>query len=113
MASVRRGDVVLAALNPTVGKEIRKTRPAVVVSNDRLNDLSGIVVVIPLTKNARRVSPSHAIIPRGIAGLAFTSKAVTEHVRAIDRSRIVRQLGRLPARLLADIEDALVNTLDL
>lgn len=113
MASVRRGDVVLAALNPTVGREIRKTRPVVVVSNGRLNELSGIVVVIPLTKNVRRLSPSHAIIPRGVAGLAFTSKAVTEHVRSIDRSRIVRQLGRLPIPLVANVEEALANTLHL
>lgn len=111
MVGVRRGDVVLVNLDPTVGVEIKKTRPAVVVSNDSINQFSQLVVVVPLTKNTAHLSPSHAVIPKGSARFTFTSKVVTEQVKAVDKQRIVKQLGSLPATLLAQVERALKNTL--
>jgi mRNA interferase MazF len=113
VAAVRRGDIVLASLDPTVGVEIRKTRPVVVVSNDHINELSQLVVVVPLTKNTSHLSPSHAVIPRDTAGLSFASKALTEQVKAVDKRRLVRRLGALPAHLLAQIDRALKTTLAL
>ena len=78
MVAVRRGDVVLANLDPTIGVEIKKTRPVVVISNDSIKQLAQLVVVVPLTKNTAHLSPSHVVIPKGIARLTFTSKAVME-----------------------------------
>ena len=60
MADVRRGDIVI---DPTIGVEIKKTRPVIVVSNDSINRFSQLVVVVPLTKNTARISPSHDICP--------------------------------------------------
>ena len=111
MVAVRRGDVVLASLDPTVGVEIKKTRPVIVVSNDSINHWSQLAVVVPLTKNVARLSPSHALIPRGAAGLAFSSKAVTEQIKAVDKRRLVKKLGALPPELLMHVERALKNTL--
>ena len=71
MVAVRRGDVVGANLDPTIGVEIKKTRPVIVVSNDSINQLSQLVVVVSLTKNIAHLSPSHALIPKGTARLAF------------------------------------------
>ena len=113
MVAVRRGDVVLASLDPTVGVEIRKTRPVIVVSNDSINHLSQLAVVIPLTKNVAHLSPSHTVIPRGVAGLTFASKAVTEQIKAVDTRRLVKRLGSLPLDRLAQVERALKNTLAL
>jgi mRNA interferase MazF len=104
---------MLAALDPTVGAEIRKTRPVVVVSNDNINELSRLAVVVPLTSNVARLSPSHALIPRGASGLAVASKAVTEQVKAVDKQRLVKRLGHLSSALLAEVERALRATLDL
>jgi mRNA interferase MazF len=70
-------------------------------------------VVVPLTKSTARVSPSHAVIPKGAGGLTFPSRAVTEQVRAIDKRRLVRKLGRLAPDVLAQVERALKNTLAL
>jgi mRNA interferase MazF len=109
--AVRRGDVVVANLDPTIGVEIKKTRPVVVVSNDSINHLSQLVVVVPLTKNISHLSPSHAVIPKGTARLAFASKAVTEQIKAVDKRRLVKRLGNLPPALLAQLERALKNTL--
>ena len=111
MVGVRRGDVVLVNLDPTVGVEIKKTRPAIVASNDSINQFSQLVVVVPLTKNTAHLSPSHVVIPKGSARLTFTSKVVTEQIKAVDKQRIVKRLGSLPPTLLAQVERALKNTL--
>lgn len=111
VGSVRRGDVLLAALGPTVGVEIKTTRPVIVVSNDSINQLSRLAVVVPLTTNVAFLSPSHALIPRGVAGLAAASKAVTEQIKAVDKRRLVKRLGSLPPEHLARVERALTNTL--
>ena len=113
MVEVRRGDVVLVNLDPTVGAEIKKTRPAIVLSNDSINHFSQLVVVAPLTKNTAHLSPSHVVIPKGAARLTFTSKVMTEQIKAVDKQRIVRRLGTLPAVLLEQVERALKNTLAL
>lgn len=109
----RRGDVVLARLDPTLGVEIRKTRPVVVLSNESINRLGQLVVVVPLTKNVTRVSPSHAIIPKGAARLSYPSKAVTEQIKALDRRRLVKRLGSLTPELVAQVERVIKNTLAL
>jgi mRNA interferase MazF len=111
VVTVRRGDVVVASLDPTIGVEIQKTRPVIVVSNDSINQFSQLVVVVPLTKNVAHLSPSHAVIPKGVARLTFASKAVTEQVKAVDKRRLVKRLGSLSPGLLAQVERALKNTL--
>ena len=111
MVAVRRGDVVLVNLDPTIGVEIKKTRPAIVLSNDGINQYSQLAVVVPLTKNTARLSPSHVVIPKGTARLTYTSKAVTEQIKAVDKQRIVKRLGSLPPALLTQVERALKNTL--
>jgi mRNA interferase MazF len=103
--------VILVNLDPTVGVEIRNTRPAVVLSNDSINQFSQLVVVVPLTKNTARLSPSHVVIPKGVARLTFASKVVTEQIKAVDKQRIVRRLGSLTPAVLAQVERALKNTL--
>ncbi len=113
MVAARRGDVVLARLDPTLGVEIKKTQPVIVLSNDSINHFAELAVVIPLTKNTALVSPSHAVVPAGAAGLKFQSKAVTEQIRAIDKRRLVKRLGHLAPDLLAQVERALKNTLGL
>ncbi|MGH7833076.1 MAG: type II toxin-antitoxin system PemK/MazF family toxin [Candidatus Binatia bacterium] len=90
---------------------MRKTRPAIVISNDSINHFSQLVVVVPLTKNAARISPSHVVIPKGTARLTFTSKVVTEQIKAVDKQRIVRRLGSVSSALLAQVERAIKNTL--
>jgi mRNA interferase MazF len=111
VVAVKRGDIVVANLDPTIGVEIQKTRPVIVLSNDAINQYSQLVVVVPLTKNTAHLSPSHAIIPKGVARLTFTSKAVTEQVKAIDKRRLVKRLGSLTPSLLEAVERALKNTL--
>src|SRR6266576_127756 len=106
MADVRRGDIVIVNLDPTIGVEIKKTRPAIVVSNNSINRFSQLVVVVPLTKNTAHISPSHVVIAKGTARLTFASKAVSEQIKAVDKQRIVKKLGTLPPAVLAQVERA-------
>jgi mRNA interferase MazF len=111
VVAVRRGDVVVVILDPTIGVEIKKTRPAIVVSNDSINHFSQLVVVVPLTKNTAHLSPSHVVIPKGTARLTFTSKVVTEQIKAVDKQRILRKLGSLTTAVIEQVDRALKNTL--
>ena len=84
---VQRGDVFWANLDPTIGVEIKKVRPVVVVSNNAINQRSQLVIIVPLTTNIERLSPSHVLIPRGEGGLEQDSKACPEPVEGRLRSK--------------------------
>jgi mRNA interferase MazF len=91
-----RGDVYLVSLNPTEGREIRKTRPCVIVSPDELNTNLSTFVVAPMTTGG------HAY-PFRIA-CRFEKKdgfIVLDQIRAVDRLRLMKRLGRLTPTTLA------------
>jgi mRNA interferase MazF len=110
---VRRGDMFWANLDPTVGVEIKKTRPVVVVSNNVINQHSQLVIVVPLTTNVARLSPSQVLIPAGEGGLSQDSKAVTEQIRAMDKRRLASRIGLLSNRYVLLVEQAMRNSLDM
>ena len=82
------------------------------MSNDVINQRSQLVIVVPLTTNVTRLSPSHVLLPRGEGGLAEDSKALTEQIRAMDKQRLTARSGALSARFLRLIEQAIRNSLD-
>jgi len=110
---VQREDVFWANLDPTIGVEIKKARSVVVVSNNVINQRSQLVIVVPMTTNIERLSPSHVLIPRGEGGLDQDSKALTEQIRAMDKQRLTGKVGNLSERFLRLIEQALRNSLDM
>ena len=94
---MRRGEVWWVDLDPTRGSGIRKTRPAVIVSVDALNRARRTVVVVPLSSAAPARPP--LVIP--VESVAAGSVAVCDQVRAVDKTRLVSQLGQLS---LADLK---------
>jgi mRNA interferase MazF len=109
---MRRGEVYLLNLEPSLGTEANKTRPAIVVSNDAANvaatrNGAGVVVVVPVTSNVNRVYPFQVLLAANEAGLDRASKAQTEQLRAVDVSRFGRRLGVLGPATLRKVEDAL------
>ena len=76
----RRGDIYLTALDPTVGREIQKTRPALIIQNDVSNRLTDLTIVAPITSTVRfPLNPVHVLIPADRnTGLAVTSVALLE-----------------------------------
>jgi mRNA interferase MazF len=102
----RRGSIYLVEFDPGRGHEIRKTRPAVVISNDHMNELAATVLVMPIT--AGHYTYYHWMPlqpPEG--GLKKPSTIVTEQIRAIDKQRLGRRLGAVRPQTLTKIEDAI------
>jgi len=105
----RRGDVFWVNLDPVVGTEIRKTRPAVVVSNDSCNRYGTRVVVLPITSNVDSLYPGEAII----AVKGRPARALGDQIRSIDKRRLKSRVSTLSANEMARIDEALAITLDL
>ena len=95
-----RGEIRLVNLDPVVGNEAAKLRPAVIVSNDALNATTmslerGVVTVVPITSNVKKVYPFQVHLPRESSGLRRESKAQAEQIRAVSIARIGDRVGRL------------------
>lgn len=108
----QRGSVFLVALDPTVGSEICKTRPAIVVSNDHMNELAKTVLIMPITSGRHQYYHWVPLAPKE-GGLAKSSKVVTEQIRAIDKVRLGRRLGAVRVRTMERIEAAIRDHLGL
>lgn len=107
-----RGEIRLVNLDPVVGAEANKRRPAVIVSNDGANATAahlgrGVVTVVPITSNVNRVYPFQVKLPTKATGLRTDSKARAEQVRSVAVQRIGPRVGRIPADLMEQIDEAL------
>ncbi len=105
----KRGEIHWVALDPTLGSEIRKTRPAVIVSNDSANAFGSRVVVLPVTSNVSSLYPGEARVD--VAGKP--GRALGDQIRSIDKRRLRGRIGRLSGEELQAIDDALRVTLGL
>jgi mRNA interferase MazF len=90
---VKRFEVYLVSLDPAVGREIRKTRPSVVVSPDEMNRNIGTVIVAPMTTKGRPYPSRVQCRFRGKEG-----EVVLDQLRSVDKSRLIRKLGYLDKR---------------
>ena len=106
---MQRGEVWWVEFDPAVGSEIRKTRPAVIVSNDAANRNLAGVVVVPLTSNTGRQYPGEAVVTAG----SQSSKAMADQIMAADKARLTRQLGVLSKADMLAVEDAIKVQLGL
>ena len=106
-ASIKRGDLFLVNFDPTLGAEVRKTRPAVVVSNDINNLNSPIVSISPITSNVTRVYSFEVEIPAGMGGMRNRSKVMVNQTRAVDKLRLIKKTGRLPEDFITLLDSAL------
>ena len=106
---MKRGEVWWVEFDPAVGSEIRKTRPAVVVSNDAANRHLTRVVVVPLTSHTGRQYPGEALVTVG----SQESKAMADQIMAADKSRLRNQLGSLSKADMLAVEDAICVHLGL
>ena len=101
---VQRFDVWLVTLDPTVGSEIRKTRPALVVSPDEMNAHIATVIIAPMTTKGRSYPTRVPCTFQGKSG-----KVVLDQLRTVYKARLVKRLGRLDAAVCKAVLDTLAE----
>ena len=95
---IKRFDVYLVALDPTIGSEIQKTRPCVVISPDEMNRTIATVIIAPMTTRGRSY-PSR--VACGFAGKA--GQIALDQLRAIDKRRLLKHLGQITLTAQQDV----------
>ena len=109
---MRRGDIRFVDLDPAVGAEAARARPAVIVSNDGANTIAallgrGVVPVVPVTSNLEAVHPFQVLLTATETGLRLDSKVQAEQIRSVAVERVGELMGRVPLDLLDRIDDAM------
>ena len=103
---MRRGEIYYADLSPTIGTEINKRRPVLIVSNEANNRAANTVTVLPITSNVSRIYPFEIPLAPKESGLSKPSKAQAQQIRTISKERIrgaaKGRLGPAPMRRAAD-----------
>lgn len=109
-----RGEIYYADLNPTVGSEISKKRPVLIISNNSNNTYSETVTVIPITSNINKVFPFEVLLLKTHSGLQKDSKAQCHQIRTISKTRITdKMIGFVQKNEVRAVEEALKLHLDL
>src|SRR2546427_7192216 len=110
----RRGEVYLVAFDPTVGAEIRKTRPAVIIQNDIGNRASSTTIVAAVTSQVKEpLYPFEVRVGAGEGGLEKPSVVLLDQIRTVDRARLLRRLGTLRRDTMVRVDGALMISLAL
>lgn len=103
-----RGQIWLVNLDPTIGSEIRKIRPAVIISNEHNNQFADTVTVIPITDAGHKIYSFEIPLSSQTKGLTKESKARCQQIRTVDKRRLLKMLGFVENDQLEDIEKALL-----
>ena len=114
---MKRGDVFWADLAPRSGSEQTGRRPVIVVSHDGFNRVEQwrSIIVVPLSTSPaqRRRGPTAVPLPKGAAGLRKESVALCHQVTTLDRAKLTKRIGALPAQILREVEEGLKAAMDL
>ena len=94
---VKRGEIWLATLDPTIGSEIRKARPCVIISPAEMHDYLRTVIVAPMTTGSRPAPFRIALTFGGKKGLILL-----DQIRTLDQSRLAKRLGKITPITLSD-----------
>jgi len=110
----RRGEIFLTALDPALGHEIRKTRPALVIQNDITNRYGMTTIVAAITsKVSVPPYPNEVVIQPETTGLEVVSTIRLDQIRTVDRRRLLTRIGRVDAALMRKVDEAISISLGL
>ena len=114
MPEIKRGEIWLVNLDPTVGHEIRKERPAIIIQNDIGNKYSPITIVAPITSQGiDKVYPIEILLTSENSGLKKVSKALFNQIRAIDKERLNKKIGKVTEETMGNMNEAIKISLGL
>ncbi|MFQ5621467.1 MAG: type II toxin-antitoxin system PemK/MazF family toxin [Candidatus Nanoarchaeia archaeon] len=109
---MKRGDIWLVNLDPSIGHEYKKSRPAVIIQNNLGNKHSPITIIAPTTsKKLDRVYPVEVLLPKNITGQK--TKVVLNHIRAVDKQRLIKKIGKVDGFIQEKIDEALKISIGL
>jgi len=104
----KRGEVYLVSFDPTVGAEIRKTRPALILQNDVGNRWSPITIVAAISSHAEgSLYPTEVLLHPSEGGLGKDSVVLLNQIRSIDKRRLVKRLGAVQSNTMGRVDRAL------
>jgi len=110
----QRGEIYLVNFDPTIGAEIKKTRPALILQNDVSNQYSPITVVAAITSQFKEpFYPTEVLIKAPEGGLAVDSVALLNQIRSIDKQRLIKRLGNLNSETMEQVDKAIQISLGL
>ncbi|OGG63261.1 PemK family transcriptional regulator [Candidatus Kaiserbacteria bacterium RIFCSPHIGHO2_02_FULL_59_21] len=113
-AKPRRGEVWLVNFDPTIGSEIQKTRPAVVLQNDIGNRFSSVTIVAAISSQfGDTLYPTEVLVEPPDGGLKTRSVVLLNQVRTVDGARLVKKMGALRPATLEAVNSALAISLGL
>jgi mRNA interferase MazF len=113
MTQPRRGEIYLVAFDPTVGHEIQKTRPAIIIQNNISNQYSPITIVAAISSQFGSPPHPREVVIQMKGGLSKPSAVVLNQIRSVDRKRLIKRLGSVDAATMRKIDDALMISLGL
>lgn len=113
MKTPKRSEIWIVQLDPTIGSEISKMRPAIIISNNINNEYSDTITVIPITSSSQTIYPFEIFLKAGDGGLKYDSKAKANQIRTIDKRRLVEMIGSLSMDKISELESAIAIHLDL
>ncbi|MEK6973774.1 MAG: type II toxin-antitoxin system PemK/MazF family toxin [Nanoarchaeota archaeon] len=111
---LKRGEIWLVNLDPTIGHEIKKSRPSVIIQNDIGNKYSSITIIAPITsQDIDKIYPIEVYLKKEGSGLVKESKALLNQIRAVDKRRLVKKIGKVDYETLIKIDEAIKISLGL
>ena len=110
---MRRGDIYLVNFDPSIGSEVKKKRPALIISGNEANRHLKTVMVIPFSSKVERVFPFEVFVKRESCGLDMDSKLKIPQMRAVDKERLIRYIGTIGEDIIYETEKAIRLHLDM
>ena len=90
---MQKFSTILVNLDPTVGHEVKKTRPCVIISPDVMNNVLQTIIIAPITSTERKIPTRVLIKSTAESGLTNDSYAMLDQIKTIDKARVIKQLG--------------------
>ncbi len=112
-AEIKRGDIWIVNLDPTIGHEIKKSRPSVIIQNDYGNKYSSITIIAPITsQNLDKLYPFEVFLKKR-GNLEKDSKVLLNQIRAVDKRRLIAKISRVNDKEIDNLDDAIKISLGL
>ncbi|MBS3168737.1 type II toxin-antitoxin system PemK/MazF family toxin [Candidatus Woesearchaeota archaeon] len=114
MKNIKRGEIWLVNLDPTIGHEINKSRPGLIIQNDIGNSYSSITIIAPITsQNLDKIYPIEVLLTIENSRLNKNSKVLLNQIRAIDKLRLIKRIGKINLETMRSVDEAIKISLDL